>query len=70
VERGIEYRDLRQLAEQLLDCAHAAEIRGHVQRREIHAVVELVQHIVVDEHRLSGSAARRARRGARPHGCR
>ena len=53
MERRIEYRNLRRLAaDELLHGLNAAEVVGIVQRRQVDAVFNPGQHLVIDQHRL------------------
>ena len=53
MERGIEYRDLRRiLAEQFPRRLNALYVIGIVQRRQIDAVFDPFQHLIVDERRF------------------
>ena len=52
MERGVEHRDLRDAGtEELARRVDALEVGRVVQRREVDAVLDLVDHRVVDEHR-------------------
>jgi hypothetical protein len=52
VEGGVEHRDLRHSrTEALARRADALEVGRVVERRQLNAVLDLLQHAVVDEHR-------------------
>jgi len=52
VERGVEHRDLRHaVAQELARRANAPQVRRVVQRRQLDAILDARDHVVVDAHR-------------------
>ena len=53
VEGGVEDGDLRNVfAQQFLRCLDAFDVVGIVQRREVDALLDVLQDLVVDQRRL------------------
>jgi len=53
VKSGIEYCDLRRrLAEDLPQCPNSAKVVGVMERREVDAVLDSFQHLIVDVDRF------------------
>ena len=53
VKSGIEYCDLwRRLAEDLPQCPNSAKVVGVMERREVDAVLDSLQHLIVDDDRF------------------
>ena len=53
VKSSIEYCDLRRrLAEDLPQCPNSAQVVGVMERREVDAVLDSLQHLIVDDDRF------------------
>ena len=51
VERGVEHRHVRHVAEEVPRRPVALDVRRVVQRRDVEALLDRPQHLVVDQHR-------------------